>query len=305
MILYNLIVTADSEAWQGQRHTVDLSRFGEYTVESLKARYRPLDPAAITELATFPTLFAFEQPHGLPARVGRVTNIARSSRGAVRFEYSLFPDINPIPAETLRELAWELDIVNWEMHRTHWAIKDVDLIEVLAGNGLASSSEPGRVELSLGTVQPGATSQLIVRPSVFSVPDLEQDPSLVAVMMPIRAEFASVYAAVRTATQRAGFNCERADDIWDESAVIQDVFNLIYRSAVVVVDLSGQNPNVMYETGIAHTLGRPVVPIANSVERLPFDLAHHRTLGYLPNGEGLEELITKLERRLRHFRPTS
>jgi hypothetical protein len=49
-----------------------------------------------------------------------------------------------------------------------------------------------------------------------------------------------------------------------------------------------------YETGIAHTLGRPVVPITQNAEDVPFDLHHHRYQRYLANGEGLQELTARL-----------
>src|SRR5207245_11466727 len=135
--------------------------------------------------------------------------------------------------------------------------------------------------------------------TVFSIPRSAPDLRLVAVMMPFAREFDDTYQAIKMACTAVGRNCERADDVWEESTLIQDVFNLIYRSAVTIVDLSGRNSNVMYETGIAHTLGRPVVPISRAVESLPFDLAHHRVLTYLPNAEGLAAMRAKLERRLR------
>jgi len=57
----------------------------------------------------------------------------------------------------------------------------------------------------------------------------------------------------------------------------------------------------MYETGIAHTLGRHVVPISRTNGKLPFDLAHHRALSYDVDEEGLAEMREKLERRLRRL----
>ena len=93
--------------------------------------------------------------------------------------------------------------------------------------------------------------------------------------------------------------CQRADELWEESDVIQDIFNLVFRSHIVIVDFSGKNPNVMYETGIAHTLGRPVVPLAQSINDVPFDLRHHRVLIYLPNDEGLTEMRRTLSKRLK------
>ena len=300
--MYNLLVTADDTAWKSDRDSISMIRFGEYTAESIRARYRPLDETAISDLTSFPTLFAYEQQCELPARVGKVTRIVRPSAGEVRFEYKLLDQVRPIPVDQLLHLAWDLDINNWEMNRTHWAIKDVDLIRILKDKGYMAA--PSLRETPGGSLsQPAKVAdEVTVSPSVFAIPPETQQSDLVSAMMPFGPDFTNVYCAIQTAATKAGFMCQRADDIWEDSSIVQDVFSLIYRSAVVVVDLSGQNPNVMYETGIAHTLGRPVVPIANSLERLPFDLAHHRTLGYLPNGEGLRDLTERLASRLSHFK---
>lgn len=64
------------------------------------------------------------------------------------------------------------------------------------------------------------------------------------------------------------------------------------------MDFSGRNPNVMYETGIAHTLGKTVIPITQSIDDIPSDLGHHRALKYLPNEEGYRDLSNELYRRL-------
>lgn len=136
-------------------------------------------------------------------------------------------------------------------------------------------------------------------PHVFSVPDMPVEDDLAAVMMPLRAEFEPVHIAIQRSCEGAGFRCLRADDIWEDSVIAQDIFSLIYRAHVVIVDFSGKNPNVMYETGIAHTLGKHVVPISQSLDDVPFDLTHHRFLKYLPNREGLKKLEAGLATRLK------
>ncbi|MNG36012.1 hypothetical protein D3C84_1229090 [compost metagenome] len=55
----------------------------------------------------------------------------------------------------------------------------------------------------------------------------------------------------------------------------------------------------MYETGIAHTLGKTVVPLAQIVQDIPSDMVHHRALIYLKNGEGLTKLEEDLVKKLR------
>ena len=297
--MYSLIVTSEAGVWDGKRYSMPFDRVGGYTAEALKAKYRRLDDTAIAELTSHPTLFAYETQVGLPARLGRVTRIAQRSGSDVRFDFSLFEGIPPIPAEQLAGITWDLDIGDWELNRIHWAFKDIDILEALRDAGLLPTEVEVPAPPSRSTGR--APQSLSVAPSVFAIPSEPRDDQLVAVMMPFAQEFDATFRAVQQACRSAGLRAERADDIWDNSTIIQDVFSLIYRSQVVVVDLSGHNSNVMYEAGIAHTLGRAVVPISRSNGGLPFDLAHHRTLAYLPNEQGLSEMQQKLERRLRRL----
>jgi hypothetical protein len=91
----------------------------------------------------------------------------------------------------------------------------------------------------------------------------------------------------------------RADDIWTNSEIMQDIFDLIFSSRLVIVDYTGRNPNVLYETGIAHTLGKTVIPITQSLDDIRFDLKPHRALKYLPNAQGLQELTSGLSKRIK------
>ena len=129
-----------------------------------------------------------------------------------------------------------------------------------------------------------------VTPTAFRIPAESRDPRLISVMMPFDADLAPVYATIGNVCRELELECSRADDIFDESEVIQDVFSLIYRSAVVICDFSGSNSNVYYEAGIAHTLGRPVVPLTQFHEHVSFDLRHHRFIQYLNNCGGLQAL---------------
>jgi len=106
-----------------------------------------------------------------------------------------------------------------------------------------------------------------------------------------------VFAAINHAAEANQLYCQRVDDMWDDSTVIQDIFSLIFRSTIVVCDFSGRNPNVFYECGIAHTLGKHVVPIAQHQSDVPFDLRHHRYLSYHNNAEGLVTLTDSLAKR--------
>lgn len=139
--------------------------------------------------------------------------------------------------------------------------------------------------------------KIVFSPGIFQVPSEGVDEALVSVMMPFGAHMSPVYDAIKAAAARSHLVCKRADDIWDHSTVIQDIFALIFRSKIVVCDFTGKNPNVFYEAGIAHTLGKHVVPITQYEQDIPFDLSHHRYAKYLNNDEGLSRLVDDLTRR--------
>jgi hypothetical protein len=80
--------------------------------------------------------------------------------------------------------------------------------------------------------------------------------------------------------QRCGMRCERADDIYDISGVMQSVWESISRARFIIAEMTARNPNVFYELGIAHTLGKPVIMITQSMEYVPFDLKHLRCIVY-------------------------
>ena len=171
---------------------------------------------------------------------------------------------------------------------------------------VAVDKEAGRPRLqtfhgeSISTANRGQETTRVITfaPSVFHVPDGKVQQDLASVMMPFSAEFRLVYEAIKSTCVKNGLRCMRADDIWANSTIIQDVFDLLFMSFVVIVDFTSKNPNVLYETGIAHALGKHVVPISQTLDDVPFDLQSHRVLKYLPNREGLDKLQADLSKRL-------
>ena len=109
---------------------------------------------------------------------------------------------------------------------------------------------------------------ILITDSLFIFPEHENiEPTLASAMMPFDAGFSAVYESIQQAAVGAGLRCRRADDIWENAAIIQDVVALIDRSRIVICDCTGRNPNVFYEAGIAHTLGREVILITHGPGR--------------------------------------
>lgn len=138
-------------------------------------------------------------------------------------------------------------------------------------------------------------SELVL--DISSAKDL--DVTLASAMMPFHASFVDVREAMRSACSNCGLKLKAADETWENPILIQDIFDLITRSCIVIVDFTGKNPNVMYETGIAHALGKEVIPVTQDISDVPFDLKHHRVLQYDSNESGRERLRQSLESRMR------
>jgi len=195
----------------------------------------------------------------------------------------------------LRSLSWGDEDYAGNVMTILLAIQAQDPAAIAAFEEFVESKYPG--EAVYVSAKP-AERKILFSPNVFSVPELSVEADLVAVMMPFGRDFDAVLIAIREACAQSGLRCMRVDDLWEESSIVQDIFNLVFRAQIVVVDFTGKNPNVMYETGIAHTLGKHVVPISQSLGDVPFDLTHHRVLTYLNNQEGLGVLGPKLAARL-------
>jgi nucleoside 2-deoxyribosyltransferase len=88
--------------------------------------------------------------------------------------------------------------------------------------------------------------------------------------------------------------CVRGDEIFSNKPIMGDVWEWIQKAEIIIADLTGKNPNVMYELGLAHALWKKVILIAQSVDDLPFDLRHLRTIVYKHNIKGTEALARDL-----------
>jgi len=108
---------------------------------------------------------------------------------------------------------------------------------------------------------------------------------------PFRSPFNEIYKDhILPAVTGKGLTISRGDEIFSTNAVIDDVWAGISTATLIVAELTGKNPNVLYEVGMAHTLGKPVLLISQNIEDIPFDLRHRRALIYSYTPPGCRKL---------------
>lgn len=111
-------------------------------------------------------------------------------------------------------------------------------------------------------------------------------------VMPFAVEFTDRYLfGIKVAAERSGYRCSRIDERVFTKDILSEIQKNIKGADVIIADVTGKNPNVYYEIGYAHALGRPVVLVAASAEELIFDIRNMRHVIY-------EGLIHKLQEAL-------
>ncbi len=114
----------------------------------------------------------------------------------------------------------------------------------------------------------------------------EVDEKLVFVIMPFRKPFDEYYEKIiRPALVNSHLTPLRADEIYGTKPIISDIWSNIRRSRMVIADVSGRNPNVNYELGLAHACGKPTVILARTKNDVPFDYQHLRWIAYNPRSK--------------------
>ena len=157
--MFNLLISGDPQAWDTGSYEFDKSRVAvEYTVDEISERYKFFDAATIEELKTFPTLFVTENEQ-TASKIGYITDIQlRSSSIALQFVFDQnFPEL---PQGTVKRLENELELGGWELSRTHWAIKDVRLFDVLLRSDLITQDQVHLSQQTIGTTDPELTRPL-------------------------------------------------------------------------------------------------------------------------------------------------
>src|SRR3954462_1166671 len=137
---------------------------------------------------------------------------------------------------------------------------------------------------------------LLAKP-IFGLPSEEGHYQCDAFMiMPFSGQFQSIYEDyIKPVVESFSLNIMRGDDFFTNRNVIEDIWSALARSRFIIADCTGRNANVFYELGIAHTIGKPTILLAQTLEDLPFDIQGRRAILYEDRSGGLKLLQHKLK----------
>lgn len=116
-------------------------------------------------------------------------------------------------------------------------------------------------------------------------------------LMPFNDRYQAIYHAIFYSCQAANYSCTRSDDVYNPGNLLRQIVNMMLESSIIIALLDGQNPNVFYEIGIAHSIGKTVLLLANkkNKDEIPFDLKSDRLLLYSNTSDLHEKLYETLK----------
>lgn len=107
---------------------------------------------------------------------------------------------------------------------------------------------------------------------------------------PIRRHIEGIIeAAIRPALEEK-YELIVAHKISEPGSITKQIISEIYSDKLAIANLTNRNPNVMYELAFRHSLGKPVIMIAEKGTPLPSDIIMERTIFYQNDAQGVLEL---------------
>jgi len=132
--------------------------------------------------------------------------------------------------------------------------------------------------------------------------EIDEDPKLVFVLMPFAPEFNEVYEkGIKPAweSKDVKLRCVRADELFHTRDIMCQICQNIQKARFVVADMTGRNPNVFYELGLAHAFAKEAILITQSTDDVPVDLRLMRFIRYKQDATGLGKLAVDLRKTAR------
>ena len=283
---YNLIMLGNDQlpifhASSGQE-SMPADRFLCYTDEDVKARY--ID--RLDDLSSMPALVMPERGNPSdrqPFFLTRIANVEERGKD-LRFLYEHLFKWSPAEA-VFNSGYFGLQIRGRgvdERYRTHWAVKEGNLVQKLLKLSEEIPLEDSSMELSGEQWNTSPTGP-------------------VCVSMPSSDDFAPVYDVVQRACNNSHMEILQLQTGYAPGTISSQFLEILRECSLVISDLTGANPNVQFEAGMAVGSGKEVILLIQDSHNVPTNLADRKVIRYLPTQVGLMQLLDDLEVALRAY----
>jgi hypothetical protein len=126
--------------------------------------------------------------------------------------------------------------------------------------------------------------------------ELNVDDRLVFVLTPFNNLFYDEYMVIKETCSKMGFNCIRGDEKEFKGDIFPKMLRYMVQARIIIANINGRNPNVLYELGVAQALDKHVILVAKEPKDLPIDIQSQRFLIYSDSNVLTSLLKAELEK---------
>lgn len=126
--------------------------------------------------------------------------------------------------------------------------------------------------------------------------ELNIDNRLVFVLTPFNDTFYDEFMIIRDTCEDVGFKCFRGDEKEFKGDIFPEMLRYIASARIVIANINGRNPNVLYELGVAQAMDKSVILISKEPKDLPIDIQSQRFLIYSDSDSLRESLKVELKK---------
>ena len=117
-----------------------------------------------------------------------------------------------------------------------------------------------------------------LKPCPFSI---EEKANTAFVFMPFEKELEEVYVrGMKETLEGLGWTCNRSDERFDTPEIVCTICKNAQEASLILADLTGRNPNVFLEVGLAFGLEKYVVFLSQNPKDITFDTRTFRAIIY-------------------------
>ncbi|QVI75552.1 hypothetical protein [Pseudomonas syringae] len=198
-----------------------------------------------------------------------------------------------------KERLLEIEIIKMDDFRSHMERQSLELNKNFAASELRwrevnhlvlSGQEDDRNIYSKSRYMQQPSSFL--RSHGVDVENITDSSNLVFMLTPFHSDYYADYTVVVEAANALGLEVQRGDEKASGGDIFNQILKAIISARVIVANITGRNPNVFYELGIAHALNKPVILVCEQGNDVPFDLQSKRIV-FFDTTEELKMGITK------------
>ena len=142
------------------------------------------------------------------------------------------------------------------------------------------------------------SAETIIKEKRIQIKERKAKSPDIFVIMPFSPDLDDVYyLGIREIAEKLNLSCKRVDEMESvgDIYILDEIYNSITNARIIIAEVTFSNPNVYYELGYAHALGKPVILLTKDMSSTPFDLKMYNHIVY----KNITELRQKLERLLR------